>query len=573
MNGYILGVWDGHDSGAAVIKGNRVLVCINEERLTRRKLEIKFPENSIRTCLSFLNLSPEDISSVAVSTSDFAKTLARLKPSLKEDYYLIRRRKKGAGMLSSMKKRLKYRITEIGSSSVTEALSRRCINTSLRRIGFDDPDIALVDHHRCHAASAAFCSGFDDCLVITIDGIGDGLSATVSTLKHGRFVKVSSVSGRDSLGIFFEHVTTLMNMRELEDEGKVMALANYAYPVADEENPLLGFIDVIGMNIKSRYSSLRMFDELKKVLWKYPSEQFAYMAQKTLENKICEFVSNCVQQTGMHKIAFSGGVFSNIKVNMKIKALPDVEQCFVFSHMGDGGLALGAACSVNYDRNAIVSYEYDNIYWGVNYSDEQILSAIKSSGLNYDFHEDIELETARLISEGHIVFWFQSRMEYGPRSLGNRSILARPDSMKIRDILNLRLKMRVWYQPFCPSMLESEADNYLEHYDGLKNRFMTMGYMVKPERQEDMQGVISIDGSCRPQFVTSSEPVYEKLLKELKRLTGIGVVLNTSFNIHGEPMVCSPEDALRTLKKTGNEYLVMGNYLIKSIGERNEKTV
>ena len=153
-------------------------------------------------------------------------------------------------------------------------------------------------------------------------------------------------------------------------------------------------------------------------------------------------------------------------------------------------------------------------------------------------------------------------MEYGPRSLGNRSILALPNSKRIRDLLNLRLKMRVWYQPFCPSMLEEDALTYLDQYNGVPNRFMTMGYMVKDDLQEEVEGVISVDGSCRPQIIPGTGSLFGRMLQEIKNLTGTGVLLNTSFNVHGEPLVCSPQDALNTLKKTGNEYLVMGNYLV-----------
>ncbi len=564
MNLYILGIWDGHDSGAAIIKGNRILVAINEERLTRRKLEIKFPEKSIQTCLNAVNITPEDIGAVAVSTFDFSKTLARVFPATKEDYYLIRRRKKRPGMFSTLKKRAKYVMTEIGYNTLTKNISRQRICTRLKRLGFAEPDIHLVDHHQCHVAAAAFCSGYDPCTVITIDGIGDALSGTVNTLDQGKLACIHTISGKHSLGIFFEHVTNLMNMRELEDEGKVMALANYAYPVADEENPLLDLIRIDGLDVKCRYGSLRMYQELKNILWHYPSEQFAYMAQRTLERRICELVQNSVNKTGFASVALAGGVFSNIKVNMLLRMLPAVKSCSVFPHMGDGGLALGAALLLNYDLNSITSYDFDAIYWGPDFTDEEIKQAISSRGLTYTFFENIEQETARLIHEGHIVFWMQGRMEYGPRALGNRSILALPGSLEIKDLLNLRLKMRVWYQPFCPSMLEEEAPVYLENYDGLANRFMTMGYMVKPEKRREIEGVISIDGSCRPQIVTAQEPRYEKMLREVKKLTGRGVVLNTSFNIHGEPLVCSPQDAVDTLIKTGNEYLVVGNYVVRN---------
>lgn len=561
---YILGIWDGHDSGASIIEGNRILVALNEERLTRRKLEIRFPCRSVRECLRYLNLQPADIQHIAVSTFDLSKTMARIFPSTKEEYYLIRRRKKAPGLMSSLKKRAKYKLTEFGANGITTRLSDLALRKALDELGFAGCRVHLVDHHRCHAAAAAFCSGFDECLVLTIDGIGDALSGTVSTFSGGKLLRMTALSGRHSIGIFFEHVTNLLNMRELEDEGKVMALANYAYPVPDEQNPLLEFITIEGLEVRCKYGTLRMYDELKKILWRYPSEQFAYMAQRTLEVKIVELVQNALAATGQKRVALAGGVFSNIKVNMLIRRLPGVESCYVFPHMGDGGLALGAALSANYDLNGVSGYRLDDVFLGVEYPEEQVRAALADSRLEYRYCDAVEDEAAKLIAQGSILFWFQGRMEYGPRALGNRSILALPNSRRIRDLLNLRLKMRVWYQPFCPTMLEEEAAYYLEDYDA-PNRFMTMGYMVRDDRRDEVEGVISVDGSCRPQMVDGSATRYGKLLRSLKAFTGRGVLLNTSFNLHGEPLVCSPQDAIDTLKRTGNEYLVMGNYLVRGI--------
>jgi carbamoyltransferase len=562
---YLLGIWDGHDSGAALIEDNRILFAINEERLTRRKLEIRFPEHSIRACLDSAHLSPRDIKHIAVSTLDFSKTLARVFPQTKEAYYQIRRRKQAPGLFSTLKKRAKYRLTEIGPGPLTKRMSEMVLKKTLDAAGFADYRLDMVDHHLCHAAAAAFCSGFDRALVLTVDGIGDALSGTVSTHDNGRLERITELSGKHSLGIFFEHVTNLLNMRELEDEGKVMALANYAYPIPDQENPLLDLVRVEGLQVRCTYTSLAMYAALKKILWKYPSEQFAYMSQRVLEKRITELVRNAIISTGLKKIAMSGGVFSNIKVNMLIRTMPEVEDCFVFPHMGDGGLALGAALAANYELNGTAAYRLDDVFLGPEYSDTEIKATLDAGGYPYRYCENIEEETAQLISAGSIVFWFQGRMEYGPRALGNRSILALPNSRRIRDLLNLRLKMRVWYQPFCPSMLEEDALTYLEHYNGVTNRFMTMGYMVRDELREEVEGVISVDGSCRPQIIPPKGSRYGKLLQAVKDRTGTGVLLNTSFNVHGEPLVCSPQDALNTLRVTGNEYLVMGNYLIKNV--------
>ena len=560
---YILGIWDGHDSGAAIIKDNEILVAINEERLTRRKLEIKFPHKSIEACLNYLKIKHTDISEIAVSTSDPAKTLARIAPSTKEEYYLIRRRKKELTFLNFQKKKFKYKLTELKPNWITTSVSKKIVRKELDKIGFNNYRLSVIDHHISHVAEAAFCSGFNECLVITLDGLGDGVSGSVNIFKDKKLKNISTISARDSFGIFFEHVTNLMNMRELEDEGKVMALADYAYPISDKENPMLKFFAVEGLNIKAKYSSLKMYQELKKILWRYPSEQFANMAQKTLEHYIIKLIQNIIKETGLNKIALSGGVASNVKVNMKIRNLPECEECFVFPHMGDGGLALGAAMYLNYQLNEVTNYKFDSIAYGLEYSNEEIEKELKLANLNYKVPVDLEKETAELIVQENIILWFQDRMEYGPRALGSRSILALPNDPNIKDELNLRLKKRVWYQPFCPTILEEDAQVLLEDFSGKTNLFMTMAYNVREEFRQDLIAVINIDGSCRPQILeNNNNSKYVKLLKEIKTLTGKGVLLNTSFNIHGEPLVCSPKDAIKTFISTGIKYLVIGNFIV-----------
>jgi carbamoyltransferase len=560
---YILGIWDGHDSGAAIIKEDEILVAINEERLTRRKLEIKFPYKSIQACLDYLKIKHSDISEIAVSTSDPAKTLARIVPSTKDEYYLIRRRKKDLTFLNFQKKKFKYKLTELKPNWITTSVSKKIIQKELDKIGFKNYRLSVVDHHISHVAAAAFCSGFNECLVVTLDGLGDGVSGTVNIFKDKELTNISTISAKDSFGIFFEHVTNLMNMRELEDEGKVMALADYAYPISDKENPMLNFFSVDGLMIKAKYNSLKMYSELKKILWKYPSEQFANMAQKTLEHFIIKLIQNIIKETGLNRIALSGGVASNVKVNMKIRNLPECEEIFVFPHMGDGGLALGAAMYLNYQLNEVTNYKFDSIAFGLQYSNEEIEIELKQANLNYKIPLNLEKETAELIAQGNIVLWFQDRMEYGPRALGSRSILALPDKPNIKDELNLKLKKRVWYQPFCPSLLEEEAPVLLEDFNSKPNYFMTMAYEVREEFRQELIAVINIDGSCRPQILgKNNNSKYAMLLKEIKVLTGKGVVLNTSFNIHGEPLVCSPKDAIKTFISTGIKYLVMGDFIV-----------
>ena len=558
----ILGIWDGHDSGAALVEGDRILFAVNEERLSRRKLEIVFPAKAIQACLEHTGTRASDISEIAISTWDFAKTLTRVFPSLKEEYYLIRRRKKGPAGTSPFKKRMKYRLTEYRPSLVTRWVSTYKVRKSLENAGFKDFRLHFVDHHHAHAAAAAFCSGFEQSLIITLDGLGDGLSGSVYRYQDGQLENVASLSARHSLGIFFEHVTNLMNMRELEDEGKVMALANYAYPVDDTKNPLMDLIKVEGLSVKCRFSSLKMYSALKEILWRYPSEQFAYMAQRALEVRTLELVQNAIEATGLDRLCLAGGIFSNVKINRLLRILPEVKSCFVFPHMGDGGLAVGAALVANTQLNGVRRICLDHLLLGPEYSEVEIEIALKESGLNYVKSADIVKETAGLIAGGAIVLWFQGRVELGPRALGARSILARPDSEDIKDTLNLRLKKRVWYQPFCPTMLAEDAQEILEDYDGSPNEFMTMAYMVRADKRHLVRGVINLDGSCRPQILKKQKTLFYDLLREIRQLTGHGILLNTSFNLHGEPLVCSPEDAIKTMIETGSKNMAIGNFIV-----------
>jgi len=267
-------------------------------------------------------------------------------------------------------------------------------------------------------------------------------------------------------------------------------------------------------------------------------------------------------------------------MNMKIAGL--VENIFVFPHMGDGGLALGAAIAANYDLYGVSTYRLRDLSLGPAFSRGDISAALERWGrediqgreegeIRYHRVENVSEAVARLILEGEIILWFQGRLEIGPRALGNRSILARPDDRRIKDRLNLLLKKRVWYQPFCPSILIEDAPVLLEinGQDIRDNRFMTMAFKVRREHLGIMEGVIAIDGTCRPHFVAGENLAYRELLLHIKEELGCGVVLNTSFNIHGEPIVCSPLEALDMLKRTGIRYLFMEDIFVENTQAKN----
>ncbi|HEU4936775.1 MAG TPA: carbamoyltransferase C-terminal domain-containing protein [Vicinamibacterales bacterium] len=560
----ILGIWDGHDSGAALVQDGRLTFAVNEERLTRRKLEIVFPTRSIEACLRHAALSPDRIHIVAATTCDPAKTLGRLWPGSKERYYNVRRRKIAPGPLAGLTRTMKYRMTEWSPGPVSRAISSMVLKRQLARCGLNRAELQIVDHHVAHAAAAAWTSGFNRCAVLTIDGLGDGLSATVSTFTDGRLVRIAASSARNSIGVFFEHVTNLLNMRELEDEGKVMALADYAAPIADQDNPLLAWVRVKDAIITCKRPGHALRRPLAQVHWRFPNEQFAYLAQQTVERVVVALAQDALRLTGHRQLALAGGVVSNVKATRQIRLLSEVDDLFVFPHMGDGGLPLGAAAIASVRCGDVLRIEMNRLDVGPSYDPPVIESSLRAAGLPATcVGGSLPCRVTELLAAGKVVMWFQGAMEYGPRALGHRSVLARPDRAELRDRLNLVLKRRVWYQPFCPSMLESEAPRLLADWTGGRNRAMTMAYKVSEDYRNQLAGVMSVDGTCRPQIVgDDDEGPFAEVLRLARRHWNVAAVLNTSFNIHGEPLVCSPDEAVDVFLRSGADALAIGPFLV-----------
>ncbi|MGE0043934.1 MAG: carbamoyltransferase C-terminal domain-containing protein, partial [Vicinamibacterales bacterium] len=541
----ILGIWDGHDAGAAVIVDGQVTAAINEERLTRRKLEVAFPGLAIRACLAQAGIQPGDVDIVAASTSDVAKALARVAPSTKESYYQVRRRKVDPGTGSRVRLRAKYLVTEWPPNRASRLASTWALGRTLRAAGLGRATLQLHDHHACHAAAAACTSGFDSALVVTIDGVGDGAAATVSQYDAGTLALLATTPARHSPGVFFEHVTHLLNMRELEDEGKVMALADHAAPVPDTENAMFRLLGADGDRFVTPSAARGLGGPLARILWRYPNEQFAYMAQRALERAAVGVVGHALARTGQRRVALGGGVASNVKLNRRIRLLPGVEDVYVFPHMGDGGLAFGAAALSHLRLGRSPALRLGDLGLGPDYSETDIARALQAGALPHERPHDLAGAVARLLLEDGVVLWFQGRMEFGPRALGHRSMLARPDRPAMRDRLNLLTKRRVWYQPFCPSILEQDARRALADFDGRPNPHMTMAYMVAPAHRPALAGVVNVDGSCRPQMVPDDDTgLFAELLRRMRQATGMGAVLNTSLNLHGSPLVCTPEEAV-----------------------------
>ncbi len=568
---YILGLWDGHDSGAALLEDNKIIFAANEERYTKRKLEVKFPYNSINAALQYANIKPSDVGIVAFPTTEFTKTMSRIFPFQKEAYYKFRRRKMLRPRTDTLMHYMKYGMTSVGVLPFGGVISKAIIRRELKRMGFGDFHIYAIDHHASHAATAAFTSGMKKALVVTIDGLGDGLSGSISILNEGELERVRSIRARDSLGIFFEQVTNIVGMRELEDEGKVMAMADYSFPFDFKDNKLKDFFSVDGTDINAKYGPIAQYDLLSRIAWGMPREQFAYMAQQVIEETLEKFMKNVIDEYNIHSVAFAGGLMSNIKANMKWRQLSSLKEWYIFPHMGDGGIALGAALYANYIYSGNTTYEFPDAYLGDSFDEDTIRGILKNEkDIHYELDKNKASHAADIINDDNYLFWFQGKMEFGPRALGDRSILANAGSDTVKEKLNIHVKQREWYQPFAPAMLQEDAKNLLEDVKGY-DRYMTMGYRVKGSKADIMKSVVHIDNTARPQMVNEGNKAYHDLLKRMKKHTGAGVVLNTSFNIHGIPIVRTPQDALDTMKKTKSRYMFIGDFFIENKAAKGAK--
>ena len=573
---FSVGIHDLHDSGAGIVEDGEVLGAVNEERFTKRKNDVGFPVNSLKHLI--LENGEEKIGKVAIPWISGSALFARAFPE-----YERRRRslwRKEAKKPSRMQMHLTNLAFKFIQDQKPEKLWRlagtviggNAIRRRLARLGIYK-ELIFVDHHTAHAAGAYYASGFKEALVITLDGAGDGLCGTVSIGENGRLTRINKFRAGASLGILYGAATLACDMRYGEDEGKLMSLAAYSYPKEIKELERISRYDTGSRQLVSdcgiKYEFLLAEYMKDRMLWKNDREGFAYAVQKHVGDQVLKIVRQHVADTGIRNIAVAGGFFSNIIANMLINELKEVKNFFVFPHMGDGGLALGAAYYSDFEENGKFNRkQVDNLYYGPEYTEMEIENAIrkhKSRKLEIEKVKDIEKFTAEKLAENEIVLWFQGKMEYGPRSLGNRSVLALPENSDNRDRINLIIKKRPYYQPFASTILEEDAKSMLDPYVR-PNRFMTVGYRTTEKGFEKLKAASHIDKTTRPQILGDENKMYRSLLTNLRKETGTGAVLNTSLNKHGMPIVMDPEDAIWTLLNTGAENLAIGKFFLHKTG-------
>lgn len=558
-----LGITCEHDSGAALVVNGRLVAAVNEERLTREKFPVGFPSQSVIEVMGLAKINPSDIDVVYCGSRVHVSNLfwggrKALRQRLIENMSCIPVLKgfigsnSGAGVAAEI-------------LYASQFFYRREVATDLINLGIKAP-LRFIDHHYSHASSAYFSSGWDDCLVLTLDAQGDGFCSKVYLGEGGCLRLIHSIPFLHSPGYYYMYVTMLAGFKYGQD-GKITGLASYGKP--EETEPIFKervVFDRGKISFRNKgYYLQKEIEVLKRRLSGIDIKDVSAGVQEHIENLVTSYISGIIKQLGSRKmrVAIAGGMFANVKVNQRIAELDEVEEVFIYPHMGDGGLAVGAAMA---EASRYVKCEsLHDAYLGRVYSDEEVVHAIKGRSVKYSHQPDIESAIARLLVQKAVVGRFTGRMEYGPRALGNRSILVSPAYLEASDILNKRLKRDV-FMPFAPAVMAEEAHNYLlfdEKKSGRSMEFMTMACDVTERCRKEAPMAVHVDGTARPQLVREEiNPSLYKVLRCFKELTGTPMVINTSFNKHEEPIVNTPNQALDMLMEGGIDALAINSYVV-----------
>ena len=575
----ILGIFDDHNAGCAVIEDGKILAAVEEERLSRIKLhngnEDGPPILSLKSALEMTGSSPDNIDKISLAVMPPGELMS----------YVFRD-------LFSVQKNPKWMFASLFSKSIRwdkywlfypyfyNQFRIRRVKKLLKQVGLDKKPLELVDHHRAHAASAYFTSGKTRALIVTLDGQGDGQCGQVWLGENGRMRLLRDVPSYHSPGLFYNFITWYLGYKPMRHEGKITGLAAHG----NYENVREYFEKMFGFDGREfryylaekqwqhayphRTNYVKFRKALPEEFHKFSPEDVAAGVQVLTERAVSQFVNQFLQETGPIDICMAGGVFANVRVNQHVAELPNANSVYIFPAMGDNGLPVGAALHTYYKDLGWLELDaiprLDDVYLGPGYSDAEIEAEIKKAGLKYEHYDDIAAKIAELLHQGHVVARFDGRMEYGPRALGNRSILYQPSDKSVNDWLNHKLH-RTEFMPFAPvTILEAMNGNYK---DITKNdypaRFMTITFDCSKEMQETCPAVVHVDNTARPQLIDQkTNPVYYRILEEYQKLTGLSSIINTSYNMHEEPIVCSPNDAIRAFMLGHLEYLAISNFLV-----------
>jgi len=553
------------DSTVTLVANGKIVAAISEERITRIKQQPWFPFRSVETIFTQYNLKPGDIDRVA-----FAFLPA-------DQEWCLRRQRYWTSV--------KFALKHFSLDSVLHILNysrmmmRWTIHTKIHLSlikGLEYYDLldklVYVHHHQAHAAAAYLTSGFRECLVVTMDALGSGASGGVYLAKPETGPQlIYQIPFPNSLAIFYQRLTAALGFKPDRHEGKVLGLAAFGNPNTEYTRVRKRFITERGKFFFKDPMNPFFEYQLKK---KHGREDVAAVYQRVLEEIVCEFICYYVKKYNQPRVALAGGLFANVKANQRIAELPEVEEIFIHPGMGDVGVGTGAALQVAFDNERVPSYHLEDVYLGPEYTDDEIKEALDKYGLKYERVDGIERAVAELLANGSIVGRFHGRMEYGPRALGSRSILVQATDANINDSLNKKLK-RTEFMPFAPVILMEDASKCFTsiYRKGLHAAtFMTITFDCSNFMKQAMPAAVHVDGTARPQLITKDiNPSYYEIVNEYKKLTGIPGIINTSFNMHEEPIVASPDDAIRSFLEGSLDYLAIGNFLVPYLSVRLDR--
>ena len=572
----ILGIGDHVNCGSAIVRDGQLISAINDERLVREKMVFGVPRESIKMNLQLHNIKPSEIDAVAVGTEN--QHFIDGYVDFRNGWFGLNRGGFKQSLFKTASKVSKYR-QQIPFMDDTYYLLRqpafRNRRSQLKKIlrqefGLDCP-VYFMDHHFCHATSAYYTSGLEKATIVTIDGGGDAKSGKVYDVDDGRFAELQSISSFDSLGAFYSYITQICGFKAGRHEGKITGLAAHGKPIYV---PILQkFLVEKDGNIHNTANVffLSALEEIERALPEdFSHKDLAASIQAYTEEMVVKLVTYWLERTKHFDVALSGGLFANVKINQRIHEIPSVTSIYVHPGMGDEGMPVGAALGLHYQLSEA---EYDpdlvtmnHVYLGPEYCDDEIHQELDKQGVTATYYNNVETEIARLLTDGAVVARFNGKMEYGPRALGNRTILYQATDPTVNYWMNDALK-RTEFMPFAPIVMTEHASKCFKHVDGAVNtaRFMTITFDCTDWMASTCPGVVHVDNTARPQLVSKSDnPSMYRILADYYKLSGIPVLINTSFNMHEEPIVCTPSEAIRAFLVGHLDYLAIGNWIAKN---------
>lgn len=571
MSNTMIGIHDGHNASVALVRNGRVEFAMQEERITRIKNQGDAPRNALKGALALVG---HDSIRTRVGLNGRYMNYGQWQTETILDDY---------GRSSAIASRIRQPLKETFVDRVYQRSKAAAREEGLCELGVSRERMEPVEHHLAHASSAYYTCPWPEerVLVLTCDGSGDRLSATVSVGDRGDLTRIAQISEHDSIGRLYAMVTRHMGMAPLEHEYKVMGLAPYVADGAKTAAAAEWFGQLFEFRrepltwrrrrgVPSMYSAGTFLD---RMLAGQRFDLIAAGVQRFIEDWLVAWVRNCIRETGIRKVACSGGVFMNVKANLRVLEIPELEDLYIFPSCGDESNSIGAALRLAAQMGHRHAGALGPIYYGEPITDGEADRALDAAGASGRFRSayvnDIERKTAEELAAGKIVARAKGAMEFGARALGNRSILARADSVGVVRTLNQIVKSRDFWMPFAPSVLAERAGEYYTKPKAVASPYMMFAFHSRPEKRAVFAAAQHpYDFTTRPQEVTVAHNAdYHRLLKEYEARTGEAIVLNTSFNLHGEPMVYRARDAVDVFLRSGLEYMALGNWWVEKVSK------